>query len=317
MLNANIGPAYSEIVSAKKNAEDAVRTHFKLGKNSFVLAALGATGALDLVVSYVEATSKNKKALVPLPEYHRALGRLKCNLNVSHVRGDNSSIVASMKQLNPAIMYLSYPNNPTGNLYELNKIVKNLPVSTLLVIDTTLFGMHDKRLLLPTETAPSILRMAGKKNVVIVGSLSKTHGPNAVALRFGWILTNNGKIHDDLFARSLMYPPVSTLRKGTLLLKKTHDVLTVSRALKSHRILQTTFPSGPVEYVKGDTMIPYCMLRVEDKSLRKVITALSKADIIVAKGAQVGIPDNYLRIEAAEPKVVKQIARIIASAAWS
>jgi histidinol-phosphate/aromatic aminotransferase/cobyric acid decarboxylase-like protein len=319
-LNANIGLPYATLVLTKVEFESAVRTHFRLGKDAFVLASVGATCAIDQVVGLVESKSARRVALIPLPEYWRAVERISASFKVVFVRpksgvwNSTSDLVRHVKNVKPDLLYLSHPNNPTGNLYDLQKIVAALSKNTTLVVDTTLFGVRGSSVITSDDVVRTLVKAGSEKRVVIVGSLSKTHGPVGVDLRCGWIITGNAELGELLFRKNLTFPSSRNLSAGLRLLGKKYDVGFVRNVIASHGLLCLGSKKGRFEYIEGDLHSPYGLVRLPAKRVDLVKKIFEKENIIVAWGPQVGLAGNYVRIELGNSSLVRNIVNLMNSA---
>src|SRR5262249_27705212 len=95
-------------------------------------------------------------------------------------------LVAKAEDINPDLLYLSLPNNPTGAIFDPEIVIAGVPEGTAVIIDLTLPSRAiDARML----THELYREFRGRKNLFLIGSTSKSHG--TAEYRIGWAVCAN------------------------------------------------------------------------------------------------------------------------------
>ncbi|GAB6184226.1 histidinol-phosphate transaminase [Thermodesulfovibrio hydrogeniphilus] len=102
---------------------------------------------------------------------------------------DEKAIIEQIKIKKPKLIFLSTPNNPTGNTFSSDKILKVIDFarknSTLVVIDEAYYPFSNERGFLPL--------LKDYENLIILRTLSKI---GFAALRVGYLIANEEIIHE-------------------------------------------------------------------------------------------------------------------------
>jgi histidinol-phosphate aminotransferase len=125
------------------------------------------------------------KLLVPTPTFvmYRIIG-LNCGLDVMECPLDDAfdlDLAAMLRKIAaefPALIFLSYPNSPTGNCFSEDRIRAILEASTGLVVVDEAYGNFSGKTFLP--------QLKRYQNLVILRTLSKV---GYAALRIGFLLS--------------------------------------------------------------------------------------------------------------------------------
>lgn len=130
--------------------------------------------------------------VIPVPTF--AMYKI-CAVNMSHrvievplnhdFDLDGESMLDAMKQANPDLVFLSYPNNPTGNCFNREHMERILNASRgIVVVDEAYFNFSEKTFL------PDIDRW---DNLIVLRTLSKV---GFASIRLGVLVGNPGVIQE-------------------------------------------------------------------------------------------------------------------------
>ena len=90
---------------------------------------------------------------------------------------DSAAVIQAIKRHSPAVIFLAYPNNPTGNLFAVEAVTRVIEAAPgLVVVDEAYQAFAD---------ASFITRLAGHRNLLVMRTLSKL---GMAGLRLGFLL---------------------------------------------------------------------------------------------------------------------------------
>ncbi len=99
---------------------------------------------------------------------------------------DSKSMTAAVRQVKPKLIFLSSPNNPTGNCFSADKILKILDIAKgLVVVDEAYQPFSGEKGFMPM--------LKNYKHLVIMRTLSKI---GLAALRFGYLIAHEEIIEE-------------------------------------------------------------------------------------------------------------------------
>ncbi len=182
---------------------------------------------------------------------------------------DLDSILKSIKTQKPGIIFLSSPNNPTGNSFSRDKILKTIKSSKgIVIVDEAYQPFSKSKSLIP--------EISGHKNLIILRSLSKI---GLAALRLGFMIANNEIIKEVSKVR-LPFNISSTSQALAI------DIMTNTKILKKRlEIIKSEKDRLYRELLKIDGITPYpseanfILIRV--KNAKKVFKSLIKDGILI------------------------------------
>ena len=96
---------------------------------------------------------------------------------------DCAAMLKAIEEHNPAVIFLAYPNNPTGNLWKRGDIEKILSVSQGFVVVDEAYG--------PFASDSFVNDLATHDNLLLLRTASKL---GLAGIRFGWLTGNAGVI---------------------------------------------------------------------------------------------------------------------------
>jgi len=98
---------------------------------------------------------------------------------------DGPAMLAAIRELRPAIIYLSYPNNPTGNLWDAEVIDQIVAAAPGLVVMDEAYQ--------PFADSDSMALMQRHPHVLIMRTMSKF---GLAGVRIGYLIGNEALIHE-------------------------------------------------------------------------------------------------------------------------
>jgi histidinol-phosphate aminotransferase len=95
------------------------------------------------------------------------------------------TFIDELERLNPKVIFIGYPNNPTGNCFSRESILKIIEkASGIVVIDEAYYDFSKKTFLFPPSEGGVC---GGKKNLIILRTLSKI---GMAGLRVGYLIAD-------------------------------------------------------------------------------------------------------------------------------
>lgn len=274
-----------------------------------VLPTAGATGAIEAVRNHVlkHSPRKHPTVLTVSPGYWRARESFE-GLGfevISHRTErrafaiDESALAARARETGADLVYLSLPNNPTGATFDPHALVRDLPEETRVCLDLTLPSRDlDSRAL----TGALYRDFEGRANLFIIGSTSKSHG--TAEHRIGWAVSTSPKDARELRGENRSGISTLAIAEGARHLDGPPTVL--ESIDRSFALLEEGERGGRFQMVKPERRVrsSYVLL----KWLAPVAHAkavLEAAGIHVMWGSDVGLTDDYVRMETIEHPSVR------------
>ncbi len=261
----------------------------------------------DELIYYLIATFGGP-VLYPVPTFSmygiisQALGEMKKEISLDQDFDiDLDRMIASLRQEKPKIVFLSTPNNPTGNCFSFEKILKIIEASKgLVVVDEAYQPFSSEKGFVPL--------LKDYKNLVIMRTLSKI---GLAALRFGFLIAD-AEIIDEVNKVRLPFN-VNALSQAVAIeaLKKKKTLKAVIREIADERDRMIS----AMENIEGVRPFPseanFILFRVKDphtiysRLLEKGILVRNLSDAVAGcLRVTIGTPkENVLFLRALE-KVV-------------
>src|ERR1044072_7865238 len=136
------GTPYANLIRNQQLFAAAVGEHFGVSPGD-VLPMAGTTGSIEAVRNHVFRLSRKNSptVLTVCPGYWRARESFEgFGFEVRHFRTepfgfaiDEAALVEKAKKENPDLIYLSLPNNPTGAIFEPERIINDAPQAAAIV----------------------------------------------------------------------------------------------------------------------------------------------------------------------------------------
>lgn len=206
---------------------------------------------------------------------------------------DIDALIASCNE-QTGLLFIANPNNPTGRLipqHEINRLLQNIPKSTILVLDEAYYEFID-----PAHTLNYLTILENHPNLVITRTFSKAYG--LAALRLGYALSSK-PIHA-ILQRAL---PPFTVNEAALVAGSAalDDETFVQQTVKNNhqglQQLQQGFSEQTISYLPSSAN--FMMFDCGMDALR-VYQGLQQHGVIVRPLHAYGIK-NFLRVSIGTP----------------
>ena len=283
-INRYPDPSASELV--KK-----LRKTFGIGENAGVVLGNGSDELIQLVLMSLKLGSS---VLVPDPSFvmykqiSTSLG-LRCEgVPLNHDFSLNiPAMLSAIKELDPAVVFLAYPNNPTANLFDEADIMQIVEASNgLIVIDEAYQPFAGKTFLQKLSAKyPQLLVMRTVSKLGLAGlRLGYLVGDKSILEQFEKIrLPYNINVFTQITA-GFAFDHIDELDKQAKLICQQRELLNDELA---------NFP-GIVVYPSSANFILFSLL---DKRAEQVFEGLKKEAILIKlMGAAQGLPAQCLRV---------------------
>jgi len=199
---------------------------------------------------------------------------------------DADAFVARIKAERPALVYLAYPNNPTGTLYPEEDVLKVIRAAEGLVVLDEAYHVFARKTFMP--------RLTEFANLVIIRTVSKL---GLAGIRLGYLAARPEWVEQFNKVRQAYNVNVLTQAAALFALERL-DVLEAQAALIRSQRDQL---KKNLEALKGVTVFPsqanFFLLRVPDAE--RVFEGLKRQGVLV-RNLHPGIPD-CLRVTVGTP----------------
>jgi len=174
---------------------EALASYVGVGKEE-ILVGNGS----DELILYILLTFKSNQVVYPIPTFtmYKILSQIADSTSMGIPLTDgfelNDDKILEVTKNTPTIIFIAYPNNPTGNCFSKEKILRIIEESEgLVIIDEAYFEFSK-------ETFLSVIDSYDK--VIILRTFSKAFG--LAGLRVGYVIANR-QIINELFKVKLPY----------------------------------------------------------------------------------------------------------------
>lgn len=257
---------------------------------------LFGNGSDELIQMLIEVfTGKSGSVLVPRPTFSmyalssRALGKEVIEVDLDQDFDINLDLTLKcIKQHDPDIVFLSTPNNPTGNAFQKEKITAVLSsTSGLIVVDEAYFDYHGETLL------PLLKKF---DNLVVMRTMSKV---GFASIRLGMLFAR-ARLIDELNKARLPYNINSITQLISEVAVNNYDLLEpgFSRIKLERDALYENLKKIPgVEVFPSDAN--FLLIRVSDADL--YFSRLAEKGILVKNFNGTALLDNCIRVTVGTP----------------
>jgi aspartate/methionine/tyrosine aminotransferase len=315
-LDLRTGSPYASLINNHKHFAAVVGDYFGINADD-VVPTFGSTGAIEAIRNHIfRLVLKPHPVLLTVsPGYWRvresfqgfgfkiaAIETISNGFNINE-----AALIQKATELQPEVVYLSLPNNPTGAVFDGAAVVAGIPERTAVILDFTLPG----RRLDTRELATHIYRrFQGRSKLFLIGSTAKSH--STAEYRIGWAICarsedaallnkeNRNLISsiavEKAVARLYQEPPVHAfIEKSFHLLKgaagETFELIEPAKRVESSYVLVR---------LCGDPAA--------------VRSSLDQHRIAVMWGSEFGLTDKFVRLEVSEPENVREFIAALAPA---
>jgi len=306
-IDLRTGEPYAKLIGGHAQFASVVGDYFGVTAEN-VIPTAGASGAIETVRNHVFrlALKANPLLLTVTPGYWRARESFQgFGFRVATVQTaadgfdiNESTLIRKAAEIEPDILYLSLPNNPTGAVFDPEKIVNGLPATMPIIFDLTL----PSRQLNTRELAGHLYRRyCGRRNLFLVGSTSKSH--NTAEYRIGWTICASSEDAAQLRQENRNVVSSLSVEKASSELAKSRVYDLIERSFHLLKRVEGVYGFKLVEPArKAQSSYVLAELLGDAEALR---SRLRQHGISVMWGAEFGLTDQYFRLEVSEPKNVQ------------
>jgi len=317
-IDLRTGLPYAKLIRSHAQFASVVADYFSVDPQD-VIPTSGASGAIEAVRNHVFrlALKAAPVLLTVTPGYWRARESFEgfgfrvatVQTSVDGFDINETMLIRKAAEVQPDIVYLSLPNNPTGAIFDPEKIVNGLPPTMPIIFDLTL----PSRQLNTRELAGQLYRSyRGRRKLFLAGSTSKSH--NTADCRIGWAICVSSEDAAQLRAENRNVVSSLSVEKASSELAKestVNDFIERSFQLLKHgeggsgfRLVEPA-RRAQSSYVLVEWMDDVEMLR----------SSLRRHGIAVMWGPEFGLTDQYFRLEVSEPENVRLFIDVIRTSA--
>jgi len=307
-IDLRTGPSYAKLIRSHTQFASVVADYFGLDAQD-VIPTSGASGAIETVRNHVFrlALKANPVLLTVSPGYWRARESFQgFGFQVATVQTaadgfdiHETALIQKAAEVQPDIVYLSLPNNPTGAVFDPEKIVNGLPATTPIIFDLTL----PSRQLNMRELAAHLYRgCRGRRKLFLVGSTSKSH--NTADCRLGWTICASSADAAQLRQENRNVVSSLSVEKASSELAKEP---TVNDSIeRSFQLLKRAEGSCGFKLVEPARRAQSSYVLIESLGDPEMLrSSLRQYGISVMWGPEFGLTDRYFRLEVSEPESVR------------
>ncbi len=313
-IDLRTGLPYANLINSQKRFASIVAEYFAVSPENVVPTA-GTTGAIEAVRNHVfrMAGKLHPRLLTVSPGYWRARESFQgfgfevvaVNTLTAGFDIDERALIQKAVEIQPELVYLSLPNNPTGAIFDPARIVTGMPESTTIVFDLTLPGVQ----LNMRELTGQLWRsFHGRRSLFLVGSTSKTH--NTAEYRIGWAICAGAE--DAGYLQNENRNVVSSVAVEEALRQLAKACLVHSSITQSFCLLKKAADAAGFQLIEPPrrTESSYVLIRLcGDPAKRR--TALERHGIAVMRGSEFGLTDEYVRLEASAPENIRAFIKAL------
>jgi aspartate/methionine/tyrosine aminotransferase len=269
-----------------------------------IIPTFGATGGIEAVRNHILKLSSRKRPMVLTvsPGYWRAresFGGLGFELIDIATAANGFSIsegvvIERAGEIQPDLIYLSLPNNPTGAIFDPVTIINGVSPETAVMFDLTLPCRDLSAGALMREISESF---QGRRNLFLAGSTSKSHG--TAEYRVGWTVCTS--LEDANALRAENRSGISTVAIAEAIKRVIEPPTVLDKIDQSFSLLEKGAAAGRYALVapKFRTRTTYVLLELLEPP-ENVKKRLGDNGIDVMWGSEFGLTDRHIRLETIE-----------------
>lgn len=309
-IDLRTGLPYANLIRNQRLFASIVADYFGVD-SSHVLPTPGATGAIEAVRNHIFRTAlKTHPVLLTVsPGYWRARESFQgfgftvaeaetaaCGFEINE-----QTLIRKAAEIQPDMVYLSLPNNPTGAIFDPAAIMNGMPKNTAVMFDLTL---PSRQLNTRKLTGELHSRFHGRK-LFVVGSTSKSH--NTAEYRIGWSISASSEDADQLNKENRNVVSSVAVEEGCRALGEKPVVH--ASIEKSFHLLKKAAANAEFQLIepprRAESSYVLIRLRYDEMELRN---SLDQLGISVMWGAEFGLTNEYVRLETSQPENVEAFA---------
>jgi len=205
---------------------------------------------------------------------------------------DLPALLAAIKIEQPALIFLAYPNNPTGNLFDITAIEAILQTSTGLVVIDEAYA--------PFAHASFMEHLAHYENLLVMRTLSKL---GLAGLRLGFIVGNSTLI-EQLDKVRLPYN-INVLTQVSAIFALSHESLFLAQTqlICEQRALLVEQLKGLTEMTVYPSSANFILFRTPPERADEIFAGLKQQGILIKNlSPQAGLLSDCLRVTVGKPE---------------
>jgi len=256
-------------------------------------------GSDELIQAIIMAFGgPSKKVLYPVPTFSmygiitRSLGQIPIEVQLKNDFDlDKNAMFSTIKKERPAVIFLSYPNNPTGNCFSRGMVIEIIRKSDAAVVIDEAYFDFSKKTFVPM--------LKDYENLIILRTLSKI---GLAALRLGVLIARPeivreiNKVRLPYNVNSLSQRTAKVVLRNDRVIDKQINAIIKERKGLYKRLLKmdgiTPFPSEA----------NFILFRTDNDASNKIFQRLIDKGILVRNMNQKGLLNNCLRVTIGTPE---------------
>lgn len=307
-IDLRTGLPYAKLIRSHAQFASVVADYFGVDAQD-VIPTAGASGAIEAIRNHVFrlAMKANPVLLTVTPGYWRARESfLGFGFRAATVQTaangfdvDENTLIRMAAEVRPDIIYLSLPNNPTGAVFDPEKIANGLPATTPIIFDLTL----PSRQLNTRELVGRLYHSySGRRNLFLVGSTSKSH--NTAEYRIGWAICASSEDAAQLRQENRNVVSSLSVEKASGELAKESCIYDCIE--RSFQLLKQMEGGSGFRLVEPAKRAQSSYVLIESLADAEILrSSLGLYGISVMWGPEFGLTDRYFRLEVSEPESVR------------
>lgn len=313
-IDLRTGLPYAKLIRSHAQFASVVADYFSLDPQD-VIPTAGASGAIEVIRNHVFrlAMKAHPVLLTVTPGYWRARESFEgFGFRVETVRTaangfdiNEATLIRKAAEVQPDIVYLSLPNNPTGAIFDPEKLVNGLPENTPIIFDLTL----PSRQLNTRELTGHLYRgFRGRRKLFLVGSTSKSH--NTAEYRLGWAICASSEDAAQLRQENRNVVSSLSVEKASSELAK--EPAAKDSIEKSFQLLKRVEGESGFKLVEPARRAQSSYVLIELLGdAEELQSSLRQHGISVMWGPEFGLTDQYFRLEVSEPENIRIFIDVI------
>lgn len=263
-----------------ENIKDELRSAFSIHKDAEILLGNGSDELIQILYLALSVRANGEKACVLAPEpgfvmynmiaKYTGMGYVGVPLNATDFSLPVDDMLQAMKEHQPSLVFIAYPNNPTGNLFNHGDVVRIIEAAPGLVVLDEAYN--------PFAGGESFMpKLAEYKNLIVMRTVSKM---GLAGLRFGYMAGHKEWMHE--FDKVRMPYNINALTQASLLFalqnKTAFDQQADILCEQRQRLIEALLAMPNVDHV-FPSAANFLLFKVADAD--KVFKGLKDAGILI------------------------------------
>ena len=312
-VDLRTGLPYANLIRNHGRFASVIADHLGVD-SSHVLPTYGATGAIEAVRNHIFRTARkpNPVMLTVSPGYWRARESFQgfgfkvvaVETEPAGFEIDEPVLIRKAHEVQPDVVYLSLPNNPTGARFNPAAVLNGMPENTAVVFDLTL---PSRQIDMPKLTNDLYHDFRGRK-LFIVSSTSKSH--HTAEYRIGWAVSANSEDAAELTKENRNVVSSVSVEQALVAIRREPPALALID--ESFSLLKMAAGNEGFQIVEPPrrAQSSYLLIRIGSDA-DELSKSLEHLGIGVMWGSELGLGKEYVRLEISEPENVRAFLNAI------